>query len=132
MHMINTQTAAEFTFVTDTYGGRRAVSDLKQQVVNARRVRPGAVPIVKLAVATMPTKFGIKPRPALKVVDWRGGVLPTDEPKQLDQQHRYSPDRPTPSTTSRRRSRRSQTSPTMTFHSEIDNRPRAEGCAAFV
>jgi hypothetical protein len=89
--MINTQTAAEFTFVTDTYGGRRAVSDLKQQIANARRVHPGAVPIVKLSIATMPTKFGPKPRPMLKVVDWHGGaeLVPADEP----QARRYSPDR---------------------------------------
>jgi hypothetical protein len=91
VYLINTATAEECTFVTDTYGGRRAVSDLKSQIANARRVRPGAVPIVKLSVATMPTKFGTKPRPQLKVTDWRGGaeLAPTDEPKV----QRYSPDR---------------------------------------
>ena len=91
VYMINTQTAAEFTFVTDTYGGRRAVSDLKQQIAYARRVHPGAVPIVKLSVGTMPTKFGPKPRPMLKVVDWRGGpeLVPAEQP----QARRYSPDR---------------------------------------
>jgi hypothetical protein len=95
LRMINTQTAAEFTFVTDTYGGRRAVSDLKQQIANARRVHPGAVPIVKLSVATMPTKYGPKPRPMLKVIDWRGGpeLVPAEQP----QVQRYSPDRITTS-----------------------------------
>jgi hypothetical protein len=96
VYFISKETAAEHTFVTDTFGGRRTVADLKQQIANARRVRPGAVPVVKLSIATMPTRFGPKPRPALKVVGWHGGpeLVPAGEPKQLDQQvQRFSPDR---------------------------------------
>jgi len=36
--MVDPVMAAEFTFITDTWGGRKAVSDLKSQIVNA----PGA------------------------------------------------------------------------------------------
>jgi hypothetical protein len=93
IYLISKETAIEHTFVTDTYGGRRAVSDLKQQIANARRVHPDAVPIVKLSIATMPTNYGPKPRPVLKVVGWHGVgpelVPAADEPKV----QRYSPDR---------------------------------------
>ena len=94
--LINTVTAAELTFVTDTYGGRSAVSDLKKQISTMRRAHPGAIPIVKLSNTLMPTRFGQKQRPELKVVGWRGGpalaeLAPADEPKQ--QVQRYSPDR---------------------------------------
>lgn len=37
--LIDIVSAAEFTFITDTHGGRRAVRDLKRQVSNSRRAR---------------------------------------------------------------------------------------------
>jgi hypothetical protein len=92
--VVNTATAAEFTFVTDTVGGRRAISDLKNEISKARRSLPGAIPIVKLISTTMPTSYGIKPRPGFKVEGWHGGTAPapapSDEPKQPVR--RYAPD----------------------------------------
>jgi hypothetical protein len=65
------RTGQDYTFVTDTYGGRKAVGDLKSQITNVRFAYPGAVPIVQLGSTMMPTSYGLKPRPEFKVVGWR-------------------------------------------------------------
>jgi len=91
--MINTETAAKYTFITDTYGGSVAVSELKDRIKTVRQARPGVIPIVKLISWTMPTGYGIKPRPKFEVVGWSGGSAapaPANDSKQ--QAHRYSPD----------------------------------------
>jgi len=72
LRLMDPKTGADFTFVTDSYGGRRAVGDLKSQIANVRSVQPAALPIVQLTSTMMPTKFGKKPRPDFKIVDWRG------------------------------------------------------------
>jgi hypothetical protein len=71
LHLIDPQTGQDHTFVTDTYGGRKAVGDLKSQISNVRFAYPGAVPIVQLGSTMMKTSFGLKPRPEFKVVGWR-------------------------------------------------------------
>jgi hypothetical protein len=70
VYLVDGETAATYTFVTDSMGGRRAVSELKTQIQTYRVAHPNAVPIVELAKTTMPTKFGIKQRPLLKVTGW--------------------------------------------------------------
>jgi hypothetical protein len=72
LRLIDPKTGADFTFVTDSYGGRRAVGDLKGQIANVRAAHPAAVPLVQLASTMMKTRFGQKPRPDFKIVDWRG------------------------------------------------------------
>lgn len=72
LHLIDPQTGADYTFVTDSFGGRRAVHDLKSQIANVRFAHPNAVAIVQPASTTMKTHFGLKMRPAFKVVGWRG------------------------------------------------------------
>jgi hypothetical protein len=73
LHLVNPQTGADFTFTTDTHGGRRAVSDLKSQIRNVRAAHPGALPIIQLRSTMMPSKrFGPKPRPEFVVVGWHG------------------------------------------------------------
>src|SRR5215470_5022688 len=62
--------AEQYTFITSTIGGLRAISDLKDQIALYRRVHPGACPVIELATADMPTRFGPKARPAFKVVGW--------------------------------------------------------------
>jgi hypothetical protein len=47
------------------------VTDLGDQIVRLRAVHPAAVPIVELRSAEMPTKFGRKSRPVLKIIDWK-------------------------------------------------------------
>jgi hypothetical protein len=68
LRLIDPRTGQDYTFVTDTYGGRKAVGDLKSQIANVRFAHPGAVPIVQLGSAMMKTSYGLKPRPEFKVV----------------------------------------------------------------
>jgi hypothetical protein len=72
LHLIDPQTGADFTFVTDSYGGRRGVGNLKSQIYYVRMAHPAALPVVQLASAPMKTRFGLKKRPEFKVVGWRG------------------------------------------------------------
>ena len=72
LHLIDPNTGADFTFISDSFGGRRAVGDLKQQIANVRSAHPAAVPLVQLASTMMKTRFGQKPRPDFKIVGWRG------------------------------------------------------------
>jgi hypothetical protein len=72
LHLINPQTGADYTFITDSYGGRRGVGDLKSAIRNVRYAHPTAVPVVQPCGAPMKTRFGMKQRPEFKVVGWRG------------------------------------------------------------
>ena len=71
LRLIDPRTGQDYTFVTDTYGGRKVVGDLKSQISNVRFACPGAVPLVQLGSTMMKTAFGLKPRPEFKVVGWR-------------------------------------------------------------
>ena len=71
LRLIDPRTGQDYTFVSDTYGGRKAVGDLKSQIGNVRFAYPGAVPVVQLGSTMMKTGFGLKPRPEFKVVGWR-------------------------------------------------------------
>jgi hypothetical protein len=71
LRLIDPRTGQDYTLVTDTYGGRKAVGDLKSQISNVRYAYPGAVPVVQLGSTMMKTAFGLKPRPEIKVVGWR-------------------------------------------------------------
>ena len=71
LRLIDPRTGQDYTFVSDTYGGRKAVGDLKSQIANVRFAYPGAVPVVQLASTMMKTAFGPKPRPEFKVIGWR-------------------------------------------------------------
>lgn len=71
LYLIDPLTAEEITFVTDSAGGRRAVSDLRRQIANMRRAHPAALPVVKLEAGSMSTRFGVKPKPDFRVIDWK-------------------------------------------------------------
>jgi hypothetical protein len=86
LHLVDPRTGADYTFVTDSYGGRRAIGDLKSQISNVRFAHPSAVPVVQLASTMMPTDYGPKPRPQFKVVSWKGaggGEAAVIEQKQI-------------------------------------------------
>jgi hypothetical protein len=72
VHMVDPNTGQDYIFVTDSFGGRRAVGDLKSQIANVRVAHPSALPMVQLVSTMMKTRFGQKPRPDFKVVGWRG------------------------------------------------------------
>ena len=80
VYLVHPVTAAAFTFSTSLFGGRRAVSDLGDAITRMRLVHADAVPIVELTAAEMPTKYGTKSRPVLKVVEWKtaSGEAPTE------------------------------------------------------
>ena len=70
VHLIDPQTAEEFTFSTSSWGGRDCVINLAGQIKRMRSKHPDAVPLVELGAAPMSTKFGRKSKPVLKVVGW--------------------------------------------------------------
>jgi hypothetical protein len=85
LHLVDPQTGADYTFVTDSYGGRKAIGELKSQITNVRFAHPGAVPTVRLASTMMPTDYGPKPRPSFKVIGWKNmsGSATSVEQKQI-------------------------------------------------
>jgi hypothetical protein len=97
LHLIDPQSGTDFTFVTDSYGGRRGVGDLKSQIANVRSAHPAAVPVVKLGSTMMKTRFGPKPRPEFLVVGWRGrseGAAPlllVEQPQRKSLERRTTP-----------------------------------------
>jgi hypothetical protein len=78
LRLIDPLSGKDYTFVTDSAGGRVAVGDLKSQIKNVRFARPGVVPIVELRSKLWKTQYGLQPRPVFEVVEWRGGG--DDEP----------------------------------------------------
>jgi hypothetical protein len=81
LRLIDPRTGQDYTFVTDTYGGRKAVGELKSQISNVRFAYPGAVPVVQLGSTMWKTGFGLKPRPEFKVIGWRNkGNAPVQLP----------------------------------------------------
>jgi hypothetical protein len=83
LRLVDPKTGADYTFVTDSYGGRRAIGELKSQIGNVRFSYPGAVPMVQLATTTMPTDWGPKPRPQFKVTSWKSLSGEAVEQKQI-------------------------------------------------
>ena len=72
VRLVDPVTGASFTFITDSYGGRRAVGNLKSSIMNVRMAHPNALPVVRLATGTFksPT-YGPRKRPDFVIVDWR-------------------------------------------------------------
>ena len=68
--LMDPHTCTALTFCTASAGGRSAVDDLKNAVRNARRLRSGVVPLISLESQAMPTRYGMKSKPYLKIVDW--------------------------------------------------------------
>jgi hypothetical protein len=71
VYLVDPQTAEAYTFSTSSWGGRGAVIDLADSIARMRSVHPGACPVVELRSAKMPTKFGMKSKPILKIVGWK-------------------------------------------------------------
>jgi hypothetical protein len=78
--LVDPATAEALTFSTSSWGGRGAVGDLADSVARMRGARPGAMPIVQLGAAKMPTKYGPKSKPVFKIVGWAGGDAPLVPP----------------------------------------------------
>ena len=80
LYLVNPRTGADYTFITDSYGGRRGVGSLK--VMNVRMAHPGAVPVIKTKSAPFKTSYGMKKRPEFEVIGWRNadGTLAANTP----------------------------------------------------
>jgi hypothetical protein len=71
--LVDPKTAASYTFITATRGGRSAIAALSDQIARAQRAHLGALPIIELRWVEMPTQYGRKTKPLFEVVDWRRG-----------------------------------------------------------
>jgi hypothetical protein len=86
MHLINLQTGQDYTFVTDTNGGRMAIGELKSSIRNVRIAHPTATPIIKFGSTTFKSpKFGLVARPLFIVDGWHQGFKEA-APAQGEQQ----------------------------------------------
>jgi hypothetical protein len=78
VHLVDPATGQEYTFTTDSVGGRKGVGELKSQIANVRTAHPRALPVVACVEGTFETKFGPKPYPRFDVVDWKGKPKPVN------------------------------------------------------
>lgn len=96
LHLINPRTGGDLTFVTDSFGGRRGVGNLKSKIMNIRMAYPGAVPVVKPVSVPFKTSYGMKKRPEFEIVGWRnqdGAPAAVDpQPKPVEQLEGPPPD----------------------------------------
>ena len=82
VYLVDPDTAEAYTFSTSSWGGRAAVIELGDQTARMRTTYPDAAPIVELRAVEMPTRFGRKSKPVLKVVGWRNAnARPTETAK---------------------------------------------------
>jgi hypothetical protein len=74
VHLIDQKTGQNYTFITDSFGGLRAVGDLKAAIMNVRTQQPTARPIIELGAVRWKTKHGQKLRPDFEIKGWLGGT----------------------------------------------------------
>jgi hypothetical protein len=79
-YLMDVDTGETLTFSSNTSGGKIAIDELTQQIKSMRSMRAGAMPVIELQSVQMPTKFGRKPRPSMKVVSWRNRTVAVEEP----------------------------------------------------
>ena len=72
LYMHDPKTGVEYTFITDTWGGRIAISGLKQSIKNIRKEYPTAEPLVEFSDGVMPNEYKT-PVPDLKIIKWNLG-----------------------------------------------------------
>jgi hypothetical protein len=92
LYLVNPRTGADYTFVTDSYGGRKGVGNLKTKIMNVRMAHAGAVPVIKASFAPFKTQYGMRKRPEFEVLNWRNAgsgqtvnVPNGPQPKRLEQ-----------------------------------------------
>ncbi len=78
-YLIDPATASAYVFQNSTVGTRIAIERLRDRVMWMQRMKSSTsiVPLVKLDVRAMKTRFGVKKRPELTIVDWRDLAAPT-------------------------------------------------------
>jgi len=78
VHMVSASNMEEYTFVTQTYGGRKSVAELGEKVRRMRMRYPNARPVIVLRYEKMRTKQGSTLKPVLFVAEWHGLEGPVD------------------------------------------------------
>jgi hypothetical protein len=85
VYLVDPDTAEAYTFSTSSLGGRDAVIDLGDQIARMRTTHPDVAPIVELRALEMPTRFGRKSKPVLKVVGWKNAnARPAETAKPVE------------------------------------------------
>jgi len=76
LYMRDPGDGADYTFVTSSSGGRRAIEALSRQIRNTRTRRPGALPLIRLDTGTnRHQEHGVIPKPIFPVA---GGWVTQD------------------------------------------------------
>jgi hypothetical protein len=84
VHLVDPQSAEAFTFTTSSQGGIGAVVDLCGSIERKRSaVDRAVVPLVALDSGFMPTRWGKKQRPVLRIVRWEDGAAVSEPAPQL-------------------------------------------------
>jgi hypothetical protein len=71
LYLMDADSGETLTYSSNTSGGKIAIDELTQQIKSMRSMKPGAMPVIELSSVQMSTKFGKKPRPSFKIVNWR-------------------------------------------------------------
>jgi hypothetical protein len=72
LYLLDKATGESSTFSSNNIGGHVGIDELRDQITDMRRMRPGAIPIVALQSKEMPTSYGgTKPRPYFKIQGWK-------------------------------------------------------------
>jgi hypothetical protein len=68
LQFYNPRSCIDYTFVSRTKGGRKAISELKQMLVRFCDEYPNESPLIKLGHVLWNTQYGLQPRPEILVV----------------------------------------------------------------
>jgi hypothetical protein len=93
-HFTDPLTASLYTWSATSWSGRGAIVDLSDAVSRYRQARPGACPVVLLEAAPMQTKYGMKRKPVLNIIDWVGSGTPPKPAPQMKTITNNAPPRP--------------------------------------
>jgi hypothetical protein len=83
LYLMDVDSGETLTLSGSTAGMKIAVNELAQQIKSMRNLKPHAIPIIELQSVMMPTKWGSKRRPSLKVISWRTRTTEEVPPEQI-------------------------------------------------
>jgi hypothetical protein len=75
MHILDEDTGQSYSFATNSYGGRLALTDLASSIRSYRAKRPGAKPLIALAQRSWKTQYGMRQRPDFPIQGWAEAPL---------------------------------------------------------
>ena len=71
IHLLSLSNGETFHFCSPTAGAWVARDELLEQIKSMRMMRPGSLPIVRLASTPFKTQFGTRKRPMFRIVGWQ-------------------------------------------------------------